>query len=92
MRYVIIGTAAVKNPVSSKMPAVRLAATSSSASMPKTAKVATDGWSKAHRPRGGGFGQKVRGWGVESIIYTDIGRDGMLSGINIEATSGRRRR
>ncbi len=24
--------------------------------------------------------------GVESIIYTDIGRDGMLSGINIEAT------
>ncbi|MGM9238189.1 HisA/HisF-related TIM barrel protein, partial [Campylobacter jejuni] len=30
--------------------------------------------------------KKFEDWGVESIIYTDIGRDGMLSGINIEAT------
>ena len=30
--------------------------------------------------------RKFEDYGVESIIYTDIGRDGMLSGINIEAT------
>jgi phosphoribosylformimino-5-aminoimidazole carboxamide ribotide isomerase len=30
--------------------------------------------------------RKFEDWGVESIIYTDIGRDGMLAGINIDAT------
>jgi phosphoribosylformimino-5-aminoimidazole carboxamide ribotide isomerase len=30
--------------------------------------------------------KKYEDYGVEAIIYTDIGRDGMLSGINIEAT------
>jgi len=30
--------------------------------------------------------QRFEGYGVEAIIYTDIGRDGMLSGVNIEAT------
>jgi phosphoribosylformimino-5-aminoimidazole carboxamide ribotide isomerase len=32
------------------------------------------------------LGKKFEDYGVESIIYTDIGRDGMLSGINIDAT------
>jgi phosphoribosylformimino-5-aminoimidazole carboxamide ribotide isomerase len=32
------------------------------------------------------LGKKFEDFGVESIIYTDIGRDGMLTGINIEAT------
>jgi phosphoribosylformimino-5-aminoimidazole carboxamide ribotide isomerase len=32
------------------------------------------------------LGKKFEDFGVESIIYTDIGRDGMLSGINVEAT------
>ena len=30
--------------------------------------------------------KKFEGYGVEAIIYTDIGRDGMLSGVNIDAT------
>jgi phosphoribosylformimino-5-aminoimidazole carboxamide ribotide isomerase len=30
--------------------------------------------------------KKFEDYGVEGVIYTDIGRDGMLSGINIEAT------
>ena len=30
--------------------------------------------------------RKFEAYGVESIIYTDIGRDGMMGGINIEAT------
>ncbi|MEG0052224.1 MAG: HisA/HisF-related TIM barrel protein, partial [Comamonas sp.] len=30
--------------------------------------------------------KRFEDWGVESIIYTDIGRDGMLTGINVDAT------
>jgi phosphoribosylformimino-5-aminoimidazole carboxamide ribotide isomerase len=30
--------------------------------------------------------KRFEGYGVEAIIYTDIGRDGMMSGVNIEAT------
>ncbi len=52
----------------------------------KDGKVATDGWSKLTGHEVVDLAREVRGLGVESIIYTDIGRDGMLSGINIEAT------
>jgi phosphoribosylformimino-5-aminoimidazole carboxamide ribotide isomerase len=48
--------------------------------------VATDGWSKLTGHDVVDLGKKFEDYGVESIIYTDIGRDGMLSGINIEAT------
>ena len=52
----------------------------------KDGKVATDGWSKLTGHDVVDMAKKFEDWGVESIIYTDIGRDGMLSGINIEAT------
>ncbi|MEO7159570.1 MAG: HisA/HisF-related TIM barrel protein, partial [Polaromonas sp.] len=52
----------------------------------KDGKVATDGWSKLTGHEVVDLGKKFQDYGVESIIYTDIGRDGMLSGINIEAT------
>jgi phosphoribosylformimino-5-aminoimidazole carboxamide ribotide isomerase len=48
--------------------------------------VATDGWSKLTGHEVVDLGKKFEDYGVESIIYTDIGRDGMLTGINIEAT------
>jgi phosphoribosylformimino-5-aminoimidazole carboxamide ribotide isomerase len=32
------------------------------------------------------LGRKFEGYGIEAVIYTDIGRDGMLTGVNIEAT------
>lgn len=48
--------------------------------------MATDGWSKLTGHDVVDLGKKYEDDGVESIIYTDIGRDGMLSGINIEAT------
>ena len=52
----------------------------------KEGKVATDGWSKLTRHDVVDLGKKFEDYGVESIIYTDIGRDGMLTGINIPAT------
>ena len=48
--------------------------------------MATDGWSKLTRHDVIDLGKKFEDYGVESIIYTDIGRDGMLSGINVEST------
>ena len=48
--------------------------------------MATDGWSKLTGHEVVDLAKKYEDYGVESIIYTDIGRDGMLSGLNIEAT------
>ena len=52
----------------------------------KEGKVATDGWSKLTGHEVIDLAKKFEDYGVEGVIYTDIGRDGMLSGINIEAT------
>ena len=52
----------------------------------KDSKVAIDGWSKLTGQEVIPTAKRFEDWGVESIIYTDIGRDGMLSGINIDAT------
>jgi phosphoribosylformimino-5-aminoimidazole carboxamide ribotide isomerase len=86
LRYVIIGTAAVKNPGFLKDACTAFGGHIIVGLDAKDGKVATDGWSKADRPRSRRPGQKFEDWGVESIIYTDIGRDGMLTGINVDAT------
>ncbi len=52
----------------------------------KEGKVAVDGWSKLSRHDVVDLAQRFEKDGVEAIIYTDIGRDGMLSGVNVEAT------
>jgi len=49
-------------------------------------KVAIDGWSKLSGHDVGDLARKYQDDGVDAIVYTDIGRDGMLSGVNIEAT------
>mgnify|MGYP000882151795 FL=1 len=86
LRYVIIGTAAVKNPgflqdACTAFPGHIIVGLDA-----KDGKVATDGWSKLTGHEVADLGKKFEDYGVESIIYTDIGRDGMLSGINIDAT------
>jgi phosphoribosylformimino-5-aminoimidazole carboxamide ribotide isomerase len=48
--------------------------------------VATRGWQKVTDISAVDFAQKVAAMGVERIVYTDISRDGMLSGINLDAT------
>lgn len=86
MRYVIIGTAAVKSPgflrdACSAFPGSIIVGLDA-----RDGKVATDGWSKVSRHDVLDLAKKFEDYGCESIIYTDIGRDGMLSGVNIEAT------
>ena len=86
LRYVIIGTAAVKNPGFLKDACTAFGGHIIVGLDAKDGKVATDGWSKLTGHEVADLGKKFQDWGVESIIYTDIGRDGMLSGINVEAT------
>ena len=52
----------------------------------KEGKVAVDGWSKITGHDVVDLAKKFESYGVEAVIYTDIGRDGMLNGININAT------
>ena len=86
LRYVIIGTAAVKNPGFLKDACSAFGGHIIVGLDAKDGKVATDGWSKLTGHEVVDLARKFEDYGVESIIYTDIGRDGMLSGINIEAT------
>ncbi len=52
----------------------------------KDGKVATDGWSKLTGHDVVDLARRFQDYGVEAVIYTDIGRDGMMTGVNIEAT------
>lgn len=84
--YVIIGTAAVKNPgflhdACGAFPGHIIVGLDA-----KDGKVAVDGWSKMTGHDVVDLAKKYEDYGVEAVIYTDIGRDGMLSGVNIEAT------
>ena len=84
--YVIIGTAAVKTPgflhdACGAFPGHVMVALDA-----RDGKVAVEGWSKMTRHEVTDLAKKFEDYGVEAIIYTDIGRDGMLSGVNIEAT------
>jgi phosphoribosylformimino-5-aminoimidazole carboxamide ribotide isomerase len=86
LRYVIIGTAAVKNPGFLQDACTAFGGHIIVGLDARDGKVATDGWSKLTRHDVVDLAKKYQDYGVESVIYTDIGRDGMLSGINIEAT------
>ena len=86
MDYIIIGTAAVKNPGFLQDACSAFGGHIIVGLDAKDGKVAIDGWSKLTGQDVIPTAKRFEDWGVESIIYTDIGRDGMLSGINIEAT------
>jgi phosphoribosylformimino-5-aminoimidazole carboxamide ribotide isomerase len=86
LSYIIIGTAAVKNPGFLHDACTAFGGHIIVGLDAKDGKVATDGWSKLTGHEVVDLAQKFQDYGVEGVIYTDIGRDGMLSGINIEAT------
>ena len=86
VQYVIIGTKAVKEPefVSQVCKAyeghiiVGLDA--------KAGLVATDGWAEVSNVKATELAKRFEQDGVSSIVYTDIDRDGMMQGVNVEAT------
>jgi len=84
--WVIIGTAAVKNPgflhdACNAFPGQVMVGLDA-----RDGKVATDGWSKMTKHDVIDLAKKFEDYGVEAIVYTDIGRDGMMTGVNLEAT------
>jgi phosphoribosylformimino-5-aminoimidazole carboxamide ribotide isomerase len=84
--FVVIGTAAVKNPgflsdACYAFPGHIIAGLDA-----KDGKVAVEGWSKMTGHDVVDLAKKFEEYGVEALVYTDIGRDGMLTGINVEAT------
>jgi len=84
--YVIIGTAAVKTPGFLHDACYAFPGHVMVALDAKEGKVAVDGWSKMTGHDVIDLAKKFQDYGVEAIIHTDIGRDGMLTGVNIQAT------
>lgn len=87
VQYVIIGTKAVSEPhfvrdVSIEFPGHIIIGLDA-----RDGKVAIDGWSKLSRHDVIDLAQKFEANGVAAIIYTDISRDGMMQGVNVEATA-----
>lgn len=87
IQYVIIGTAAVKNPGLLRDACAAFAGRILVGLDAKEGKVATDGWSKLTGHDVIDLARKFEDYGVEAVIYTDIGRDGMLTGVNVDATA-----
>ena len=84
--YVIIGTAAVKNPGFLSDACTAFSGHVLVALDAKDGKVAVEGWSKLTGHDVVDLAKKFEDYGVEAVIYTDIGRDGMLTGVNVDAT------
>jgi phosphoribosylformimino-5-aminoimidazole carboxamide ribotide isomerase len=84
--YVVIGTAAVKNPGFLQDACAAFVGHIIAGLDARDGKVAVEGWSKLTGHDVLDLARKFEEYGAESIIYTDIGRDGMLTGVNIDAT------
>ncbi len=87
VQYVIIGTKAVSAPhfvndLCLEFPGHIIVGLDA-----KDGKVAIDGWSKLSHHSVIDMAQRFEDDGVEAIVYTDIGRDGMMKGVNVEATA-----
>lgn len=86
IKRVIIGTAAVKDPGFVREAARLFPGQVAVGIDAKNGLVAVDGWAKLSEMTAGDLGQRFQDAGVAAIIYTDIARDGLLKGLNIEAT------
>jgi phosphoribosylformimino-5-aminoimidazole carboxamide ribotide isomerase len=87
VKYVIIGTKAVSEPHFVSDIAVEFPNRIIIGLDAKDGKVAIDGWSKLSHHDVIDLAQKFEEDGVEAIVYTDISRDGMMNGVNVEATA-----
>ena len=88
VQYTIIGTRAVSAPhfvndLCAEFPGHIIVGLDA-----KDGKVAIDGWSKLSHHSVIDMAQRFEDDGVEAIVFTDIGRDGMMSGVNVESTVG----
>ncbi len=84
--FVILGTKAVKEPdfvaeACAAFPGKVIVGLDAKAGL-----VATDGWAEVSEVKATDLARRFEGDGVSAIVYTDIARDGMMQGVNVEAT------
>lgn len=84
--YVIIGTKAVKEPEFVEQMCQQFAGHIIVGLDAKNGFVATDGWAEVSTVKATDLAKKFEACGVNEIVYTDIARDGMMQGVNVEAT------
>lgn len=85
--WVIIGTQAVKNPnfvdeACRAFPGQIIVGIDA-----KDGMVATDGWAEVSQVAASDLATRFKAAGISAIVYTDIARDGMMQGVNVEATA-----
>lgn len=85
--YVIIGTQAVRNPDFVTELCVEFPGKVIVGIDAKDGMVAVQGWAESSDQSAENLAKKFEDQGVASIVYTDISRDGMMQGVNVEATS-----
>ncbi len=86
VQYVIIGTKAVKEPefvteMCRRFPGHIIVGLDA-----KDGLVATDGWAEVSEVKATDLAKRFEKDGVSAIVYTDIARDGMMQGVNVDAT------
>jgi phosphoribosylformimino-5-aminoimidazole carboxamide ribotide isomerase len=86
VQYVIIGTQAVRHPAFVAQACQAFPGRIIVGLDAKDGWVATDGWAEVSTINVVDLAQRFANDGVEAIIYTDITRDGMMQGVNVEAT------
>lgn len=86
IKYVIIGTKAVTTPHFVADACLAFPGRIIVAIDAKEGKVATDGWSKLSHHTAIEVGKRFEQDGVSAILFTDISRDGMLQGLNVQST------
>jgi phosphoribosylformimino-5-aminoimidazole carboxamide ribotide isomerase len=85
--YVIIGTKAVKEPQFVTDMCKQFAGKIIVGIDAQDGMVATDGWAEISAVKAVDLAKQFADDGVSSIVYTDIARDGMMQGVNVEATA-----
>ena len=86
VRWVIIGTAAVKDPEFVRSACKEYPDHIVVGIDAKQGRVATDGWAEVSEMEATTLAREFEAAGVSAIVYTDIDRDGMMQGVNVEAT------
>jgi phosphoribosylformimino-5-aminoimidazole carboxamide ribotide isomerase len=85
-RRVIIGTAAVRDPAFVKAAARRFPGRVAVGLDARDGKVAVAGWAETSELAAADVARRFADAGVAAIVYTDIARDGLLKGLNLDAT------
>jgi phosphoribosylformimino-5-aminoimidazole carboxamide ribotide isomerase len=85
--FAVLGTAAVKSPELVKRACEKHAGRVIVAVDAKDGFVAVEGWAEASTVEATELATRAAGWGAAKILYTDVARDGLRTGPNVEATA-----